>query len=75
LEAPLPENATADVLLSLPQYFSSVQAHFATSVSANLTSTTPHFVLRLAYIASRLPILKASPAPNGDTPQTIENKG
>jgi hypothetical protein len=28
LEAPLPENATADVLLSLPQYFSCVTSSF-----------------------------------------------
>jgi hypothetical protein len=35
LEAPSPENATTDVLLSHPPYFSPAKLIFATSVSAN----------------------------------------
>jgi hypothetical protein len=63
LEAPSPENATTDVLLSHPPYFSPAKLIFATSVSATPQITDPISRCASLILAARLLVLKASPGP------------
>jgi hypothetical protein len=65
LEAPSPENATASVLLSLPQCFSSTTSSFCYQRSRYPSPQRPLVLCgAFAYIASRLPIYIASTWPN-----------
>jgi hypothetical protein len=65
LEAPSPENATDDVLLSQSSLLLLVQSSFLLPASALLLTFTDPITVRFALISFRLSIHIAMPGPNG----------
>jgi hypothetical protein len=73
LEAPSPENATADVLLSHPPYFSS--AKLICYQRQRNSSPPTQSTVRVALVSYRLPVLIARPRPNADLRKLLKKKG
>jgi hypothetical protein len=71
LEAPSPENATADILLSHPPYFSSAKLICYQRLRHSSPPTPQCASLLVSY---RLPILIAKPRPNQDKRKLMKQK-
>jgi hypothetical protein len=63
LEAPSPENAITDVLLSHPPYFSPAKAHFCYQRQRYPSITDPISRCASLILAARLLVLIANPGP------------